>query len=112
MRMTKRLDNTAYWEYIILYVNDYLAISMNPQSIIKNEIVEYFQMKKALLGEPDIYLGEIVRKILNNPGVEFWVFTLLQYIQGVYKTLRRYLKKVNGDNKSRKIYWFMSLKLV
>lgn len=80
--MAKRSDDSDYREYILLYVDDCLAISMNPKSIIENKIEKYFQMKEALIAGPDIYLGRKVCKMKNDLGVEFWTFSLLQYVQG------------------------------
>ena len=34
MKKAKRADNSDYWEYILLYVDDCLAISVDPESII------------------------------------------------------------------------------
>ena len=45
------------------YVDDYLAISVNPESIVRDKIRKYFLMKEASIGVPDVYLGGKVRKI-------------------------------------------------
>ena len=38
MRKAKRADNSANWEYVLLYVDDCLCISENPKSIVQDEI--------------------------------------------------------------------------
>ena len=45
MRKGKRADNTDYWEYVLLYVDDCICISTNPEIIIRDEIGKYFLMK-------------------------------------------------------------------
>ena len=35
---TKRADNSDYLEYVLLYQDDCLAISVNPESIIRDKI--------------------------------------------------------------------------
>ena len=63
MREAKRVDNSNYWEYVLLYVDDYIYISTDPEAIVKKEIGKYFLMKEASIGEPDVYLGGKVRKV-------------------------------------------------
>ena len=55
-------DNTDYWEYVLLYVDDCLAILVDPESIVRKEIGKYFLTKEASIGEPNMYLGGKVRK--------------------------------------------------
>ena len=47
MRKAKRVDNTDYLEYILLYVDDYICISTDPEKIVREEIGKYFLMKEA-----------------------------------------------------------------
>ena len=68
MRKAKRADNTDYWEYVLLYVDDCLAILVNSESIVRDEIGKYFLMKEASIGEPDVYLGGKVRKVEFESG--------------------------------------------
>ena len=62
IRKAKRVDNTDYWEYVLLYVDDCICISTNPEKIIQNEISRHFLMKEASIGEPDVYLGGKVKR--------------------------------------------------
>ena len=65
MRKAKRADNTDYWEYVLLYVNDCICISTNPKNIIRNEVGKYFLMKETSIGEPDVYLVGKCRKVMG-----------------------------------------------
>ena len=59
---SKAVDNSDYWEYVLLYVDDCICISTDPEAIVRNEIGKYFLMKEASIGEPDVYLGGKIRK--------------------------------------------------
>ena len=58
MRKAKRANNSDYWEYVRLYVDDCLAISEDSELILRDEIGKHFLMKEASIGVPDVYLGE------------------------------------------------------
>ena len=52
MRKAKQVDNSDYWEYVLLYVDDCICISTDPEAIVRNEIGKYFLMKEASIGQP------------------------------------------------------------
>ena len=81
MRKAKRTNNSDYWEYVLLYVDDCLAISVNPESIVRDEIGKYFLMKEVLIGEPDVYLGGKDRKIKLEIRERCWAFSSSLYVQ-------------------------------
>ena len=76
MRKNKWDDNTDYWEYVLFYVDDRLCLSLNLESIIRDEIGKYFLMKDASIGEPDVYLGGKIRKVELELGEMCWSFSL------------------------------------
>ena len=53
---TRPDDGFKYYEYVLLYVDDCLAISHDAISVLK-QLDKYFQMKPGSIGDPDIYLG-------------------------------------------------------
>ena len=57
MREAQKADETAYWYYVLLYVDDALVISDNAKHILENKIDKYFTMKPGSVGPPKIYLG-------------------------------------------------------
>ena len=62
---TKR-DCEEYCEYILVYVDNLLAISLDARLVIL-EIAEKFKMNKDKIDPPEIYLGErLVNKSLNG----------------------------------------------
>jgi hypothetical protein len=56
-RPATKADGTEYYEYSLLYIDDCLVISENPEAILRQELGQYFTLKEAYIGPPDIYLG-------------------------------------------------------
>ena len=99
MKKAKRVDNSDYWEQVLLYVDDCICISTDPEAIVRNEIGKYFLMMEASIREPDGYLGGKVRKVELDTGEVYWAFSSSQYVQEACKNIRNHLQLRNGDNK-------------
>jgi hypothetical protein len=93
MRPAKRSDGSEYYEYILLYTDDALVISENPESVLRNELGRYFTLKEESIGPPKIYLGGGVRKVQLDNGVECWAFSSSQYVNAAVKNVEEYLEK-------------------
>ena len=52
MREAVKDDSTGFYEYVILYVDDAIAIGVNPEKILKEEIGKYFKLNKLSIGPP------------------------------------------------------------
>ena len=105
MRPAKRKDNSDYYKYVLLYVDNCLAIEVDPESILRNEIGKYFQLKEESIGEPTIYLGGTCSKVEVN-GVCCWAFSYLQYVKAACDNVKKYLEKLNqGVHPSDKTYF-------
>ena len=89
----KDTDGTSYWEYVLLYANNTICISMNPQSVLEKEIGRYWMLKEGLLGPPTIYLGNKVSHVQLENGVTAWSFSSSLYVQEIVKNLEAILKK-------------------
>ena len=57
MRPATQKDGTELYEYFLLYTDDCLVVSENTESILKNEIGRYFELKPDSIGPPSLYLG-------------------------------------------------------
>jgi hypothetical protein len=64
-----RDDGFEYNSYVLIYVDDILAISQTALNDI-NRIDHYFTMKKDAVWDPDIYLGSKIWKISMENLVE------------------------------------------
>ena len=63
MRPAIKSDGTKCYDYVLLYVDDALVVSENAESILRNELGRYFELKEESIGPPDHYLGGKVRKV-------------------------------------------------
>ena len=87
MRAAKRKDNLDYYKYVLLYVDNCLAIGVDPESILRHEIGKYFQLKEESIGEPTIYLRATCLKVEVN-GVCCWAFSLSRYMKAACKNVK------------------------
>ena len=56
MRLGIKSDGTKCYDYVLLYVDDALVVSKNAESILRNELGRYFELKEESIGPPDHYL--------------------------------------------------------
>ena len=52
MRAATKHNGEEYFEYVILYVDDCLVISNNPEAILREEIGKHFKLKEESIGPP------------------------------------------------------------
>ena len=71
---------TEVYEYVLLYTDDCLVVSENSESILKNEIGRYFELKPDSIGPPILYLGGHLRKVVLNTGFKAWDFGSTHYV--------------------------------
>ena len=106
MREALDYDGTPYWEYVLLYVDDVLCVSAKCESVIRNELVKYFQIKESSIGPPDIYLGNKISKVTLENGNQAWSFSLSQYVQAAVRNVEKYLKEQNKCWSNKAMYLF------
>ncbi len=68
MRNNFNANSQPYWEYLLVYVGDVLALSTNLEPMMK-QIRERFEIKNNDYGPPKLYLGTEGEKfnIPNSP---------------------------------------------
>ena len=94
MREAINNDVSAYWEYVILYVDDSLCISMNAGQVLKNEIKNYLLIKPSPVKYPNIYLCKKVSKVTLDNGVEARSFSSSQQVQNSVSNVETYINKL------------------
>ena len=57
-----------YYEYVLLYVDNSLAISHDAMATL-DRMDKFSMMKKGSIGDPDIYFEEKLRKVQLDNGV-------------------------------------------
>ena len=70
----------AYYECILLYVDDVLVVSEHPKDFLI-KLSKYFQLKPYLIGPSYKSFGGTVSKVNLPNDVDAWVFSLSQYVQ-------------------------------
>ena len=79
-----------YYEYVLTYVDDCLAISHNPTATMEG-IQRKFKLKNDKFAEPTDYLGATLAKMTTSSGTECWTQSSDKYvmasIQSVETTL-------------------------
>jgi hypothetical protein len=97
-----RDDGFEYYEYVLLYVDDVLAISHEAEEVLRR-IDKFFPMKKGSIGPPEIYLGAKMSKVVLPNGVEAWAMSASKYVQEATSNVEDYLKReYNGRTLARK----------
>ena len=80
----KKVMGPSVMDYVLLYVDDALVVSENAESILRNELGRYFELKEESIGPPDHYLGGKVRKVQLENGVYAWA---IQFHPNMFKQL-------------------------
>jgi hypothetical protein len=101
MRLAKQPDGTSCYEYILLFVDDALAIGVNAEKMLREEIGRYFKLKQESIGPPTIYLGGRMRQVVLENGMKAWGIILSQYVQAAVKNVEKYLEE-RGSHLPRK----------
>ena len=73
MREATKNDCEEYYNYILVYIDDLLAISSDARSVIL-EVAEKFKLKKDKIEPLEIYLGRSIAKKLLN-GKQIWTMS-------------------------------------
>ena len=95
VRAAQKDDGTSYWEYVLLYVDDALCISMDATNVLNHQIGKYFYIKEGSVGPPTLYLGNKVSKVTLENGADAWSFSSSQYVQNAVHNVEEYLSKQN-----------------
>ena len=85
IRPAIKSDGSHYYAYVLLHVDDALAISENTEHIMRNNIGKYFEMKETSVGNPEIYLGGRVNRVTLVNGARAWTFSSSQYVQNAVR---------------------------
>ena len=95
-------DGSTYYEYLLLYVDDVLAISKHPRSCLE-EINQYFPLKPGSIGDPKFYLGTKISKVRLPNQVIAWAFSSSKYIKSSVENLAKILKEKKLKLSSKKM---------
>ena len=92
MRPAVKDDGFKYWEYVLCYVDDLLAISHDPTRTMKS-IETKFKFKGNKVEKPDIYLGAALSQMDNVHGDLCWAMSSDKYCEALVKNVEDILQK-------------------
>jgi len=93
LRAATKADGETYYEYVLMYVDDILAISQYPRTILE-EIQKTFKVKDDKIDPPEFYLGaKLQEKPLN--GINCWTIISQDYVKAAVANVEEALKKKN-----------------
>ena len=93
LRDAVKADGTKYWQYVLLYTDDILAIMEEPEKFLREEMNNYFTLKEKSIGPPTQYLGNKVSQVDLDNGTKCWSFSSSQYVQNAVGNVEDYLAK-------------------
>ena len=99
--MTRPDDNVPYYAYVLLYVDNCMAISHDAASTLR-EIDKFFPMKPGSIGDPDVYLGGKLRKIRLPNGVFMWANSSSKYVKEIVANVEKHIGQNHGGRKLNK----------
>jgi hypothetical protein len=99
MRARVRNDGFEFYEYVLIYVDDILCISDNPQESLE-QIDKNCPTKPNSIGKSDIYLGAKLSGVGLSNQVKAWAMSPSKYIQEACKNAKQW----HAENQSQLRY--------
>ena len=90
-RKARKPDGGYYYELLLVYVDDCLLVSHDPNSVMK-KIQERFDLKDGF-GEPKVYLGAETVKHQTANGTMAWGLKSTQYVKNIVATISADLER-------------------
>ena len=97
-------NGNAYYNYMLVYVDDVLQIEKNAQEDMQR-LNQIYRLKE-VFGTPDRYIGANVDKIQLQDGRTVWFMFCIEYIHGDIKNMDSILEGNKVDLKSFKYVHF------
>ena len=72
-----------------------MVISKNVESVLRNELGKYLELKEESIRPPKLYLGGHVSKVKLDNGVKCWSFSSSQYMQTAVNNVETHMVKIN-----------------
>ena len=86
-------DGFEYYEYVLCYVDDILAISHKAKDVLK-VVQAIFKLKDDKIEPLDMYLGATL-SIMGDDGVQGWCMTSDKYVKAAVENVEQELARVN-----------------
>jgi Reverse transcriptase (RNA-dependent DNA polymerase) len=83
-------NKEEYYEYLLVYTDDILAIGMKPMDVL-TKLNKYFKLKAESVHSPDNYLGTKLKETILPNGAKAWGQSSSQYVQNAVKNLETWM---------------------
>lgn len=108
MRSGTKKNGEKYWEYVLIYVDDILAVSADPTKIMES-LSELYRLKedpstKKKFGKPDRYLGANIGEYVipgSKTGKKHWFMSSDGYVKSAITNVEIELAKEGRKLKSK-----------
>ena len=92
LRPAVKNNGFKYYEYVLVYVDDVLCMSDQPQITMKG-IQDNFKIKNDKIEEPSMYLGAEISKMHNETNKECWAMSSDKYCAAAVTNVTETLTK-------------------
>lgn len=100
LRPAVKDSGEEYYEYVMMYVDDILAISMNAVEVLESLKTETIKFKNNKIAPPDMYLGaKLQKKQINNTWC--WTITSVDYVNAAVETIKGAIKNTKWSLPTR-----------
>jgi len=74
LRLSRKVDGSKYYQYVLLYTDDILAVMEEPERFLRDEFGKCFALKENSIRSPTQYLGNKVKMVTLENGRKCWSF--------------------------------------
>jgi len=104
MKPNCKPNGEKYWEYVLVYVDDVLAILHDPASVM-NELKRVYTLKDGSVKPPDAYLGSDIFEVqidgAEDPEKVRWAMSSDTYVKRAIDDVERELASIGEQLKTK-----------
>jgi hypothetical protein len=94
IRENNDYTGAEFYEYVLIYTDDILAIGKDPSAIL-SRLNKYFTLKEGSVGPPDQNFGPKIRSSIGVDSNKLWTQSSSGYVQEAVKNVERWLDERN-----------------
>ena len=95
-RPAQKADGTKIYEYVLVYTDDILCVSMHADAILQH-LNLHFLLKPDSIGKPTRYLGASIKEFTiqdeNGETCQTWAMGSEQYVKEAIRNVKQWLEK-------------------
>jgi hypothetical protein len=93
MRKAAKPNGEKYWEYVFIYTDDVIAMSLTPNAILE-EMNRHFLLKEGSIGPPTRYLGANISQFyIAGDDKPKWAIGSQEYVKEAVRVVKNWLSK-------------------